>query len=306
MDQKDIEQPESEHPSSPFVPPRPAPWPGVAADPSQQQQHPFVAVYPSLPPKSQSPQYYAQGLQTTAFVKLPEEDSSPVGAQGVTISPLALENGSVADEILAQDYEVNIRKWFGEAWAIYKQHWAAFTLFTVFLFAVAFLPYIGRFILLPLLFGIFIAVTNKIRYNGMSGDLRYDHFLFGFLFYLPILALSLLETVIVIVGLLMCIVPGLYAIFALTFAIPVFLEYHDQRIGIIGSMLLSMKVLNKHLCEMILFLILNTLFSLSGLLLLGVGILITFPISSIVLVMCFKDLYGLNPRKEQTTRCVVC
>jgi len=253
-------------------------------------------------------QFYPQGAQTSAFVKLPEEDAGMQGVnmQGVAVSPLGMENGAIADEILAQEYEVNISKWFGEAWAIYKQHWIAFTLFTVFVLAVSFMPYIGSLLVLPLAFGIFIAVTNKIRYNGMTGDIRFDHFLFGFLFYLPILAISLLEAFVVLVGLLMCIVPGLYAMFALTFAIPIFLEYHDQKIGIIGSMILSMKVINKHLLEMLLFLILNALFSVSGVLLLGVGLLVTIPIGSITLAMAFKDLYGLNARKEQGTGCVLC
>jgi len=45
---------------------------------------------------------------------------------------------------------------------------------------------------------------------------------------------------------------------------------------------------------------------LSGILLLGVGCLITFPMSQVVIVMAFKDLFGLNPHKVPQARFIVC
>jgi len=256
----------------------------------------FVPVSPLDP-------YIGHPSHPSAYAKLPEEN---IGTVPVTVTPFGLERGSIEDEILAQDYEVNIPKWFSESWAIYKQHWIAFTLFTIFQIAVGVIPYVGSLIAFPLGFGIFLAVTNKIRYNGIQGEMRYDHLLFGFLFFVPLLMLAIIECIALIIGFLLCIIPGLYLLIALSFACLIFMEYHDQNIGILGSMILSMKVVNKHLCEVTLFLIVNALFMISGILLLGVGLLITIPIGSINLALAFKDLFGLNPRKEQERNCVMC
>jgi len=265
----------------------------------------FVLAAPMDPFQQAQQQTHIQGPPGgTEFMKLPEEEQ--FGQPGVDVSQTGLERGAVADEILSQDYQINMPKWFSESWAIYKQHWIAFVLFTIFQLAVGFLPYIGFFVTFPLTFGIFIAVTNKIRYNGLNGDMRYDHFLFGFLFIVPLLAMTLVEGFLISLGLLLCILPGLYAIVALAFAIPVFLEYHNQNIGIIGSMQLSTQVVNKHLLEVALFLLANAVFMACGFFALGVGLLITLPMGSINIALAFKDMFGLNSRKEQEKGCVLC
>jgi len=265
---------------------------------SPQQNQPMQGSNPS----SLDP-YIVHSGNPSAFAKLPEEQTGPAPVQ---VKSFGLEGASIEDEILAQDYEVNLGKWFSESWAIYKQHWIAFVLFTIFQFAIAFIPYVGFLIALPLSFGIFFAVTNKIRYNGLTGDMRYDHFIFGYLFLLPLIVISILESIFISIGLLLCILPGLYFMVALSFSMYVFLEYHDQNVGIFNSMILSMKVVNKHLCEVTLYLIVDALFALSGFLLLGVGALVTVPMATIISALAFKDLFGLNPRKEQERACVFC
>jgi len=216
-----------------------------------------------------------------------------------------VDRGPIADDILAQDYEVNIPKWFAESWVIYKQHWLAFSLFTLFVVAIACLPHVGGLISIPLTVGTFIAVSNKIRYNGLTGDLNYQHFFYGVLFTIPLMLLVLLKFVIVFVGFLLCIVPGLYAMLALSFAIPVFVEYYRHKIGIVGSMMLSMNVVNKHLLEVCLFLIVNALFMIAGIFCLGIGALVTFPMGMINITLAFKDMFGLDPAKEQEKACVL-
>jgi len=276
----------------------------------QQQQGFYVAQTPMDPydPQQQQQQqplpqpFPQQQQQSFGYNKLPEE----VNQSGVIVTPFGVESCNIAEEITAQDYEVNISKWYHDAWHIYKQHWIAFTIFTIFQIAVGWLPYVGSVLSIPLSFGVFLAVTNKIRYNGPNGDMRYDHFLFGFLFLLPLLLIALFSFIIIGLGFLLCILPGFYALIVLSFSIPIFLEYHHQKVGMIGSMQLSVKVINKHLVEMALFFLVNFLFMLSGLLLLGVGLIITIPMSSITFALAFKDLFGLNPTKEQETSCVLC
>jgi len=226
----------------------------------------------------------------------------------LSVPPVSVDTtkGKIEDEILAQDYEVNITKWFHESWDVYKQHWVAFCLFTILYLGVSFLRDIGVFLSVPLSYGFFIFVTNKIRYGGSSGAVRYDHFFFGYLFFLPCLLMTILQIISIFVLFCLCILPGIYGIFALSFSFLIFLEYHDQDIGVIGSMFLSCRVVNKHFLEVVMFLIINGLFLISGVLCFGVGILVTLPISAINLVFAFRDMFGLNLQKEQEKWCVIC
>jgi len=267
-------------------------------------QHEFMPAPPmqGSNPSSLDP-YIVHSGNPSDFAKLPEES---MGVAPVNVAPTGPVGCPIEDDILARDYEVNISKWFSESWAIYKEHWIAFSLFTIFQIVIGFIPYVGSIMALPLHFGIFIAVTNKIRYNGLQGVLRYDHLLFGYLFILPMFIMGFLELFIVAIGFLLCILPGFYFLIALSFGVLVFMEYHDQNVGLINAMVLSMKVVNKHLCEMTLFLVVNALLAISGFLLLGVGLLVTIPLASIMLALAFKDLFGLNPHKEQTRSCILC
>jgi len=224
--------------------------------------------------------------------------SFPMGTQ--------LNSQNFQELIMSQDYQLNIRKIFTLSWGVYKQHWLAFVLFTIFNFAVFFLPYVGNLIGFPLGVGIFIAVCNKIRSGNVDGELKYDHLFFGFLFYIPLIFITLFSVIVYAIGLLLCIVPGVYAMFVLAFSVPVFLEYHIFDVGVIGAMILSQRVVNKHFIDVAAFLLVNFLFVIAGLLCFGVGGLITVPMGQINIVFAFREMFGINAQKIQEKRCVIC
>eukprot|EP01101_Sappina_pedata_P012175 TRINITY_DN8315_c0_g1_i1.p1 TRINITY_DN8315_c0_g1~~TRINITY_DN8315_c0_g1_i1.p1 ORF type:complete len:205 (-),score=76.04 TRINITY_DN8315_c0_g1_i1:3-617(-) len=202
------------------------------------------------------------------------------------------------------DYQVAISKWFHESWAIYKQHWIAFSLYTLFVFAICAIPYLDL-LAFPLFYGVFIAVSNKIRYNGMDGRMKYEHFLYGYLYFVPILLLFILQLIAIFVGILFLILPGIYFMFALSYSTLIFIEFHHQKIGILGAMRLSMLAYNKHVLEMTFFLLLNLIFSLSGSLFFGIGFLITYPMSCINIVVSFRDIFSLDINKIDSAKLVL-
>jgi len=248
------------------------------------------SMYPSQQP-GYAPFNEEAGLETMPRVSFP---------------PGVLDKDNFQDLILSQEYQVNIRKWFSLSWNVYKQHWIAFVLFAIFHGAILFLPYLGYFLAFPLNVGIFLAVSNKIRFGDLNAPLKYDHFFYGFLYYIPILLISFFVGIFVIIGFFLCIIPGLYALIALSFSMMVFFEYHSLDIGLFGAMILSQRVVNKQFFEVTAFLIINFLLGISGLLLFGVGALVTVPLSQIMLVFAFRDIFGLNPQKVQTRTLVVC
>eukprot|EP01101_Sappina_pedata_P001569 TRINITY_DN11654_c0_g1_i1.p1 TRINITY_DN11654_c0_g1~~TRINITY_DN11654_c0_g1_i1.p1 ORF type:complete len:320 (+),score=108.38 TRINITY_DN11654_c0_g1_i1:555-1514(+) len=211
------------------------------------------------------------------------------------------------DNWVIRNYEVTITKWYKDSWEIYKQHWIAFSLYSAIFIGLLFVPFV-QYIVPPMCLGIFIAVTNKIRYTNVSSRLRYENFISGYYFLLPVVIIAILQAIIVFVGFMLLIIPGLYALFGLFYSTLIFIEFHHQKIGIFGAMRLSLKYYNKQIVGMSLFIGTNLFVVLSlflGMKLLGifglffcVGAIVAFPVSFISVAVSFKDIFGLDENKS--------
>jgi len=123
-------------------------------------------------------------------------------------------------------------------------------------------------------------------------------------YYIPLLVISIAYTLASGVGFILLIVPGIWALVALSFASFIYLEYHDCGIRVFDSFVLSSKVVNKKFFQVMLYFLLVWLFSLSGVLLFGVGLFITIPVGSISCVLAFNDMFGLNRAHRFNNACV--
>jgi len=202
------------------------------------------------------------------------------------------------------DYEVHIGKWVSQAFGVYKQHWVIFSLFTLFTIGVSAIPYVGPIFALPLHFGIFFATCNKVR-SGQLGGTFSPHDLFRpYYHFVPLLVLCFVVALLVFLGFFLCIIPGLYLIVVLSFSALLYVEYSDMQITMINALKLSQKAVRGHFWGIAGFIIVNFFLAISGILLLGVGILITIPIAAITVVFAYRDIFGLRLTKAPVVACV--
>jgi len=149
---------------------------------------------------------------------------------------------------------------------------------------------VGILIAMPALAGIFAAVFNAMRTNA---PIRYKDFFSGFCcrYYCRLIPLSL--TLKLLTGILsILIIPGLWFAFVTIFAVPLHREH--KFLGTCRSICVSIKIVHRYFCRMLLFLILNGLLQVLGLFLFGVGLLVTIPLSLVALCYCYNDLIGVN------------
>jgi len=292
---------------------------------SETQEPPLPQQYPAgnLLPQQQFPPTFAYppAVGGQEYQKMPPQDQqvkmpSPpdynmyAAAPGTPFLYSTPEQATphdperIKEYLLAREYSLDTGRYIKESWAKYKECWWGYSgLFVLFLL-VNYIPYCGGLLAWPLLFGYFLATAHSVR-NGTP--VEYPYFFNGYYFYGPLFIIQFLYTLAMILGFLLLIIPGVWAMVAFAFSTALYLEYRTTGLKMVDCMKISYKVVNKNFCSVFGYFIVMFFFALSGILLLGVGALVTIPIAYISLVYCFDDMFGLNRSSNQiATECVTC
>lgn len=184
-------------------------------------------------------------------------------------------------------------RWIGEGWAIVRGDLSTFVfmaLIALGLCAFAGATVVGPlFIGGPLITGMFIAVRRRIQ-EGRS-DLM-DVFQ-GFNRFIDTLLLGLLVALLSLTGLAFCIVPffvvGAFYLFSFLFMI-------DRHLGFWEAMEASRKTTGRDLAGFVVFFLLLCLMNFIGLMLAGIGLLITLPVSLAAIAVAYQEVVGFQPQ----------
>lgn len=114
----------------------------------------------------------------------------------------------------------------------------------------------------------------------------------------PYIVASLLVTIVVFVGLLLCLIPGLIAGFLLQFygyAIvdrKVDAHHVAPQSDPIGAMRASYEIVSKNVGSLLLLAILSIMLNVAGALLCGIGLLVSLPVTAIAIAYAWRVLSG--------------
>jgi hypothetical protein len=111
--------------------------------------------------------------------------------------------------------------------------------------------------------------------------------------FVPLLILSVITMTLVPMGLLLCVLPGVY-LMAIWMLFPALLIM-DKKMDFWPAMELSRKMVNKHFWPVIWLMLATFVISFAGLLLLLVGVFITLAIGTAAIVAAYEDLFGARP-----------
>ena len=174
-------------------------------------------------------------------------------------------------------------RWISMGWAIFKEDIGNFILITLIAGALA---SVANFVVAgPLLAGMFIAVKRRMLHGRT--DLM-DLFA-GFNLFIDAFLVGILTAIFTVVGLALCIFPALIVAAFYLFA---YLFLVDRKLGFWEAMESSRRLVVQDLLGYILFVFLLLLFNLLGLILLGVGLLVTIPVSVAAIAVAYKETVG--------------
>jgi hypothetical protein len=219
---------------------------------------------------------------------------------------------SFSSDMANRDYEVKLGNYFSRGWEIFKPKAPMFVLYTLLLVmaqvVLALLPFpiganseepvpggIGNLIfniISPALgAGYYFVAFQVARGRGaVFGD-----FFLGFNKFLPLFLTSLISALLIFLGTLALILPGIYLAVAYLFAQPLVV---DKNAGFWQAMEISRKLVTKKWFSFLALVISLVLMNIAGALLLGIGLLVTLPLSVCIVSAAYEDIVGLNAVAE--------
>lgn len=242
----------------------------------------------------------AQAEGTTEWKTLAEfaEFANALTAKPQAALPIsggAAEAEAIAAEILARDYHVDIGRCLSRAWELVKRNFwltvgATFliTLLTTVLGSIPLLGLLASLVFQYVLFGGLDWLFLKLV-RGQRAELGDAFAGFGVAF-VPLMLLSLVGQLLMGVGFLLCILPGIYLMVAwLPFTA---LLIMDKRLEFWPAMELSRKVITRHWWQMFALFLVGLLLLFAGLLACLVGVFIALPVVTCAIVYAYEDIFG--------------
>lgn len=183
--------------------------------------------------------------------------------------------------------QVQSGKWIGEAWELVKADLGTYVLLAiVFTLLSSAVPLVIQG---PMIAGLHIFTMKKLL--GRRAEFA-DLFL-GFNYFVPTLVASLLISLLVGVGTLLCIIPGLVVAAMYKFT---YLFIVDKKMDFWPAMQASHAIVKQDYVGFTLFLILMALVNLLGVLCCIVGVFVSLPVTFAAITIAYKEIVGFEQR----------
>jgi len=191
--------------------------------------------------------------------------------------------------------QVQPGKYLRDGWELFKQNPGGFIgfalIFCIIQGILSYLPKIGGLISLaisaPLLAGFYVVSAKLLQRRAPV----FQDFFTGFQFFLPLLLLSVVSTLLIILGFILLILPGIFLTVCYLFST---LLVIDRRLDFWPAMELSRRTVQTQWFGFFIFFLLIILINLGGALLLGIGLLVSGPVSAGAVTAAYADLFGLQ------------
>jgi len=211
------------------------------------------------------------------------------GAAPPTIAPppITVNTDALAAEILARGYDIDIGNCIGRAWELIKgDFWLLVGAAFVGQLIAGSLGIISLIIGGPMLGGLCALYLKKIR--GQPAQFG-DAFIGFSVAFVPLMLAHIVSRLLTGVGLLLCLIPGIYFGVCWVFTIPLVI---DKKLDFWPAMELSRKVVSKHWWMLFGLLIVLFLLTLAGLLACCVGVIVTGAIAAVAEMYAYEDIFG--------------
>ncbi len=189
---------------------------------------------------------------------------------------------------------VNVQSYVLQGWEMFRENIGEFTGFTLIIFAVSAVCSVF-YSVSPLVFSAIGAALyagySIAAFRLLSGQpIQFNDFFRGFNYFLPLFLASLATSIAVGIGLVLLLVPGLYL--AIGYMFTTFLVI-DYRMEFWQAMETSRKIITRNWFAFFGFALVLLALNVLGALALGVGLLVTIPVTSCAAAIAYKEIVGL-------------
>lgn len=208
----------------------------------------------------------------------------------------------LAERVIARGVSLDVGGCFRRSWTLFKSRpgtlIGVFVVFAVIQFLLGLIPIAGSVIgaLLGgvLSGGVFFVLLKALRGGRPGVGEMFSGFTLAFV---PLMLGGLVVTLLTMAGFLLLIIPGIYLIVAWSLTFPLII---DKKLDFWAAMELGRKVVHKVWWPMFVLLFAAGLLVLAGLLVFGVGVLVTGPVAWGAMAWAYEDLFGEAIDEDET------
>ncbi|MBN2411367.1 hypothetical protein JXQ31_06715 [candidate division KSB1 bacterium] len=194
-------------------------------------------------------------------------------------------------EQTTEQQNINMSRWISKSWDIVFSDLGNFVLLTliyVLIIAVVSTTVIGEILVIgPLTVGFFIAINKKIK----GAKCEINDLAKGFQFFVSAFLSSVIVSFFISLGFILLIIPGII-VSALYMFTPLFIA--EQNMDFWAAMEASRKLAMKHLFDLTVFVFTLYIITLLGILVCGIGVLITIPLCITAIALAYDQLVGIK------------
>lgn len=188
-----------------------------------------------------------------------------------------------ASQMENRDYELRVGDYIGRSWTLV---FSDFSLLVGGMFVAGLVMSACSFLLSgPMIGGLYFVFLQRIRGKQVSfGDIFN-----GFNLFAPLFLAVLVSSLLIALGSLCCLIPGIYLWVCWTFAVPLVM---DKKMDFWDAMDLSRKMVNKHWFHCFWLMICVGLISFAGIFACIVGLFISIPIGFAMYAFAYEDMFN--------------
>jgi hypothetical protein len=191
------------------------------------------------------------------------------------------------DELIQKGYNLKIESYIIRGLEILRKRTYYFILFTLLLFVFSSIPVLGFVVFQPMAAGILL-----VSYYLSSGrEVVFENFFDGFKHFAALFLFTIIGGILIFLGLLALIVPGIYLSVGYIFA-PFYIVF--GRMDFWQAMESSRRLVHREWFSFFAFMMVLLIINILGLLAFGIGLLITVPLSYCAVYAAFDDIIGVS------------
>lgn len=199
------------------------------------------------------------------------------------------------DRFLVTPLTINFNDYIGQAWNMFKDHVGEFVGFTLVIFVASAISSSMNFagsIIISAAASSFYAGYAIAAFRIMTGQpFQFADFFRGFNYFLPLFLAGLAGGFLVLAGFALLVVPGIYLAVGYMFTTYLIIDY---RMEFWQAMETSRRIITKHWFAFFGFTFVLFAINLLGVLALGIGILVTIPVTACAAAIAYKEIMGLH------------
>lgn len=189
---------------------------------------------------------------------------------------------------------INIQEYIGKGWTMFKEHIGEFVGFTLLIFVVSLasskMAFTGSLVFSALAAPFYAGYSIAVFRLSSGKPFEFGDFFKGFNYFLPLFLAGLAGGLLVSLGLVLLIIPGIYLAVAYMFTTFLIIDY---RMEFWQAMETSRQIISRHWFAFFGFGIALFAVNMLGAIALGIGLLVTIPVTSCAAAIAYKEIMGL-------------